>query len=340
MNNDDLRELLIRKVHNLIGEHLCGFRFKKVYDFYHTQKWFSVLDELLLDLAAIESKDPASNGMLKMLVNTSSAFSAIVIYRLSHMLINMDEDHQIYVEAAFKLTEISRQRFGIDIHPRARIGHSLVLDHSYGITIGETSIIGDNCYILGGTIIGARGIASNERRQRHPSIGNNVEVGAYTRILGPINIGDNVIISPYSVITSDINSNSIVRVSNQVQVINSKESIKPFHASAIVNHMNELIVYSKGFNLESCHFIDMNNEVIECIECYIQNTDEEGVHKVDITFDESINIAFHRKPNMFITGSDTSNGTQASLYMLNIYGLYNLLKSKQPSIKDQYVEYA
>ena len=96
-----------------------------------------------------------------------------------------------------------------------------MLDHGHGTVIGETCEIGDDCYLLQSVILGATGIVSIPSIKRHPSLGNNVRVGGFARIFGPVNIGDNVLISPHCVITTDIPSNSKVRIVNQLQITTS-----------------------------------------------------------------------------------------------------------------------
>ena len=93
---------------------------------------------------------------------------------------------------------------------KAEIGRDFVLDHGYGTVIGETSKIGHGCYFLGGIILGASGIANNELSKRHPNIGNNVEIGAFSRIFGNVSVGDNVFIGSNCVIVEDVPSDSKV----------------------------------------------------------------------------------------------------------------------------------
>ena len=94
-----------------------------------------------------------------------------------------------------------RMIHGIEIHPGAKIGKCLFIDHGLGVVIGETAIIGDNCLMYHGSTLGGTG---KEHCKRHPTIGNNVMIGAGAKILGNITIGDNVKVGANTVVTHDI----------------------------------------------------------------------------------------------------------------------------------------
>ncbi|MWP49547.1 hypothetical protein [Gilliamella sp. Lep-s21] len=94
-----------------------------------------------------------------------------------------------------------------------------MIDHGVGTVIGETCIIGNNCYFLQNIILGSSKIAQNKEGGRHPIIGHNVEIGGYVRIFGRITIGNNVKISPHSIIYNDVPDNHIVTIKNTKQYI-------------------------------------------------------------------------------------------------------------------------
>lgn len=96
---------------------------------------------------------------------------------------------------------------GIEIHPGAKIGRRFVIDHGMGIVIGETAVIGDDVLIYHGVTLGGKEFT---RTKRHPTIGNNVMIGAESIVLGNITIGDNVRIGAGSVIVKDVEPNSVV----------------------------------------------------------------------------------------------------------------------------------
>lgn len=96
---------------------------------------------------------------------------------------------------------------GIEIHPGATIGRRFVIDHGMGVVIGETAVIGDDVLIYHGVTLGGK---ENIRTKRHPTVGNNVMIGAESIVLGNITIGDNVQIGAGSVITRDVPSDSVL----------------------------------------------------------------------------------------------------------------------------------
>jgi serine O-acetyltransferase len=119
--------------------------------------------------------------------------------------------HRQYLKGRYKtaraLNYFSRILTGADIHPGATIGKNFFIDHATGVVIGETSEIGDNVSIYQGVTLGG---VSTEKRKRHPTIGNNVVIGAGATILGPITVGDNVRVGAGSVVVKSVPPNSTV----------------------------------------------------------------------------------------------------------------------------------
>ena len=117
--------------------------------------------------------------------------------------------HKLFIDGnlyeAMEIAYKSRMETGIEIHPGAKIGKRLYIDHGMGVVIGETAEIGDDCLIYHGVTLGA---VSNEKTKRHPTVGNNVMIGAGAVLLGNIKIGDNVKIGANSVVLTDIGDNS------------------------------------------------------------------------------------------------------------------------------------
>jgi serine O-acetyltransferase len=153
------------------------------------------------DVKAINKNDPASSGMLFLL---NPGLYAIVNHRyLAHPL------YQLGLKFwALLFSQIGRFLTNIEIHPGAKIGKGLFIDHGTGIVIGETAEIGENCVIFHNVTIGATG---NHAGKRHPSIGNNVFIGSGATLLGPIKVSDNVKIGAQSMIVMhDIPSNATV----------------------------------------------------------------------------------------------------------------------------------
>ncbi len=142
------------------------------------------------DVKAINKNDPSAGGMRFVLY---PGLLAIVIYRyLSHPLyiIKMKFLAYFFCQLARFLTQV-------EIHPGAKIGRGLFIDHGNGVVIGETAEIGKNCVIFHGVTFGGTG---NHTGKRHPSVGDNVFIGTGAALLGPINVGDNVKIGAKSVI--------------------------------------------------------------------------------------------------------------------------------------------
>ncbi|MEE9500165.1 MAG: serine O-acetyltransferase EpsC [Candidatus Omnitrophota bacterium] len=131
---------------------------------------------------------------------TYSGLSAIIFYRLAHKL------RQIHMPFFPRfISQFAKFLTGIEIHPGATIGEGLFIDHGMGVVIGETSIIGNNVTLFQGVTLGGTG---KERGKRHPTLGNNIVVGAGAKILGNVNIGDNVQIGANAVVVKDVPPNS------------------------------------------------------------------------------------------------------------------------------------
>lgn len=150
------------------------------------------------DIAVVKEKDPAARSSFE-IVATYSGLKAVRSYRRAHKL--YERGH--YTLARI-LSQRARHRTGIEIHPGAQIGRGLFIDHGMGVVIGETTVIGDNCLLYQGVTLGGTG---KDKGKRHPTLGNNVMVGAGAKVLGPITIGDNVKIAANAVVLKDIPAN-------------------------------------------------------------------------------------------------------------------------------------
>ncbi len=198
------------------------------------------LDLLLLNVYLLASKDlmqfavmdPTANKSPSYILKTNLCFKAVLAYRLAHAfyqlsIINRDVQAQKFLQClAREISENAKVETGVEIHPAAQIAAPLVIDHGLGTVIGETAIIGSHCYILQGVIIGARGIANNPKGKRHPTLGSHVQIGAFAKLLGDINIGDNVFISPESIVTFDVPAHSKVKICTQMQISDQQNSIE------------------------------------------------------------------------------------------------------------------
>ena len=155
--------------------------------------------EIKNDVEAVKQRDPAAKSDLE-IVLLYSGVHAILAYRVSHKLYL--SGHHFSARA---VSQLARFFTGIEIHPGATIGQGLFIDHGMGIVIGETTEIGDNCTLYQGVTLGGTG---KDVGKRHPTIGNNVLVGAGAKVLGPIEIKDNSKVAANAVVLKDISENS------------------------------------------------------------------------------------------------------------------------------------
>lgn len=147
------------------------------------------------DVKATRERDPAATSDAEVLL-LYSGVHALAAYRVAHRV------HQNgHPFAARAISQAARFVTGIEIHPAAKIGRGLVIDHGMGVVIGETAEIGDNCTLYQGVTLGGTG---KDIGKRHPTIGNNVMIGAGAKVLGPFVIGDNTKIAANAVVLEEI----------------------------------------------------------------------------------------------------------------------------------------
>jgi serine O-acetyltransferase len=151
----------------------------------------AILSRVEADLAAVFERDPACKGYLQPFL-FFKGFQALQTYRLAHWLWGQGRQ-----TLAFYLQSRSSELFQVDIHPAAKIGSGVFLDHGTGITIGETAVIGDDVSMLHGVTLGG---TSAEPGDRHPKIGRGVLLGAGAKVIGNIVIGDYAKIAAGSVV--------------------------------------------------------------------------------------------------------------------------------------------
>lgn len=163
--------------------------------------WMAAAIVLRREINATFERDPAATNYLEVLL-TYSGLHALIFYRISHALLKM---HIPFLPRW--ISQVGRFFTGIEIHPGAQIGRGLFIDHGMAVVIGETSIIGDDVTLYQGVTLGGTGKAKGKR---HPTLGNNVVVGAGAKILGDITIGDNSYIGANAVVIKDVPHNSTV----------------------------------------------------------------------------------------------------------------------------------
>jgi serine O-acetyltransferase len=151
------------------------------------------------EIDATRARDPAARSSLEV-VFCYPGFQALLFHRAANWLWR----HHRYFLGRF-VSHIGRVATGIEIHPGAKIGRCLFIDHGMGVVIGETAEIGDNCTLYDGvTLGGTRPTKDQTGRKRHPTIGNNVIVGAGAKVLGPLKIGDGARIGAAAVVLKEV----------------------------------------------------------------------------------------------------------------------------------------
>ncbi|KLU14614.1 MULTISPECIES: serine O-acetyltransferase [Xenorhabdus] len=189
-----------------------------IYKIIHDFKIFNLNDEDIryiseqakLDAIAFSEKDPSAKNNPNYIAICYSTYFSVVCYRIASLMYKKER-----YDIAKLISEKAKVKTGIEIHPACKIGKRFVIDHGMGTVIGETCVIGDDCYILQSVTLGASKIANNKDGKRHPSIGNNVEVAGFVNLIGNIKIGDNVKISPRVIVRESIPDNSkVINISN------------------------------------------------------------------------------------------------------------------------------
>lgn len=158
-----------------------------------------MFSRLKSELDSIMSRDPAARSRLEVYF-LYSGFKAVKSYRKANWFFR----HNMKFIARF-ISQRSRHKTGIEIHPGATIGKGLFIDHGMGVVIGETTIIGDNCTIYQNVTLGGTG---KDTGKRHPTLGNNVLIGAGAKVLGPFKVGDNARVAAGAVVLKEVPPNT------------------------------------------------------------------------------------------------------------------------------------
>jgi serine O-acetyltransferase len=190
------------------------------------------------EIRACFERDPAAHNLLEVLL-TYSGLHAMMGFRIARAL------HRLHVPLVPRLLmHLVKWMTGIEIHPGARIGRGLFIDHGFGVVIGETAVIGDNVTLFQGVTLGGTG---KERGKRHPTLGDNVVIGAGAKVLGNITIGDDSMIGANAVVIRDVPDHStVVGVPGRV----AKTKDRHFH----------------GINLDHTHLPDPLAERLEALQ--------------------------------------------------------------------------
>jgi serine O-acetyltransferase len=146
-------------------------------------------------------RDPAARSSLEVLL-CYPGLHAVMWHRMSHWL----WQHDLRLAARFS-SNIARWLTGIEVHPAARLGRRFVIDHGMGVVIGETAEVGDDCYFYHQVTLG---VARTDSGKRHPTVGNNVIIGAGAKVLGPITVGDNARVGSNAVVLENVPADTTV----------------------------------------------------------------------------------------------------------------------------------
>ena len=211
-----------------------------------------MLNSVRADLAIIKERDPAARGTLEILL-CYPGLHALLMHRLSHRLWTL----RVPLVPRL-LSQVGRAFTGIEIHPGARIGHGVFIDHGMGVVIGETAVVGNNCLLYQGATLGGTG---KQHGKRHPTLEENVVVGAGAKVLGAITVGANTRIGAGSVVLRDVAPDSTVvgipgRVIHQsgVRVDPLAHSALPDAEARVIRNLMERIdsLENEVLRLRSC----------------------------------------------------------------------------------------
>jgi len=203
-----------------------------------------MLNSIRADLAIIKERDPAARGTLESVL-CYPGFHALVLHRVSHRLWRLGLPLLPRL-----LSQLARAITGVEIHPGARIGRGVFIDHGMGVVVGETAVIGDNCLLYQGVTLGGTGKAHGKR---HPTLENDVVVGAGAKVLGAITVGSNTRIGAGSVVLRDVAPDSTVvgipgRVIHQsgVRIDPLAHSALPDAEASVIRNLMERIDALEG----------------------------------------------------------------------------------------------
>lgn len=160
-------------------------------------------------LRAYKNYDPAAKSYLEILLLYPGP-RAIFFHRISHALYNI----KLYFIARL-IADIARSSTGIEIHPGAKLGKRLVIDHGVGCVIGETAEVGDDCILFHGVTLGG---LKFDPVKRHPTVGNRVLIGAGAKVLGPIIVGDDARIGANAVVMKEVSPGATVVAPSSIEI--------------------------------------------------------------------------------------------------------------------------
>ena len=177
---------------------------------------------LIKDARSIAKRDPAARNALEVFF-LYPGYHALIYHKIARGF------YKIKLKFIARwISQICTRRTGIEIHPGAKIGKELFIDHGHGVVIGETAVVGDNCTIYHQVTLGGTGHVKHCKR--HPTVGNNVLIGAGSKVLGPVVIGDNAMIGAGSVVVDDVPAGTTVTGVKAKVIKVDGERVKPSEA--------------------------------------------------------------------------------------------------------------
>jgi serine O-acetyltransferase len=224
------------------------------------------------DIQCVFDRDPAARNTFE-IITCYSGVQAMLFYRLTHRLWLL----KLKWLARF-ISMLARWITGIEIHPGAVIGRRFFIDHGMGVVIGETAEIGDDCTLYHGVTLGG---TTWKKGKRHPTLGNNVVIGAGAKILGPIILGDDVRVGSNSVVVKSVdNAQTVVGVPARV-LKDSKTQTDHFESYAVGTDVDDPTV--KAINSILSHIHDMDEQLnIVSKKLDIKDRDDIDVDKLEI----------------------------------------------------------
>lgn len=214
-----------------------------------------MFDQIREDIASIKERDPAARSNAEVFF-LYSGVHALIYYRFSHWLYL----HKCFGMARW-VSQHAKFTTGIEIHPGATIGKGLFIDHGTGVVIGETSEIGDYCTLYQGVTLGGTG---KDKGKRHPTLGDNVMVGAGAKILGPFKVGDNAKVGANALVLSEVPANATaVGVPARVVRVNGEKVVHHKGPCGDLDQIHMPDPISQEFCRMRKELEDMQNEIKE-----------------------------------------------------------------------------
>lgn len=217
------------------------------------------------DIDCVFGRDPAARSRIEVLT-TYPGVHALLFHRLSHGLWRSN-----WKWLARWISAMARWFTGIEIHPGASIGHRFFIDHGMGVVIGETAEIGDDCTLYHGVTLGG---TSWEKGKRHPTLANNVVIGAGAKVLGPITLNDGARVGSNAVVVKDVPANSTVvgvpgravikdkEISEKQQKRHAQAKKMGFDAYGVTRDAPDPVAHAINCILDHTHAVDLRIEAM------------------------------------------------------------------------------